>query len=82
LGGRDIFGNEAAGTPWGICTLGVGLGFTGTEGLCRSVETARLSREEGVGIPAGDATEVGTMKSSKLMGSLGVSADVSTDFLS
>lgn len=38
-----------------------------------------LSREEGVGIPAGEATELGTMKSSKFMGSLGVSAEASMD---
>lgn len=37
--------------------------------------------EEGVGIPAGDAIEVGTMKSSRFIGSLGVSAETSRDCL-
>ena len=35
--------------------------------------------EEGVSIPAGEATELGTMKSSKFMGSFGVSAEASID---
>ena len=82
MGGIEDFGTEDAGRPCGICTFGFGLDLTGTELLRLAAIGGVLSVEAGVGMPAGEATELGTMKSSKFIGSLDWSAEGSTDLRS